>query len=152
MINDTSFRRELLTSGRVAVVLLPAVLGGLLAMVGWGKPATVAVGVVMLDGVPVDNAMLDFIPERRDARTGSAVTDGSGRYVATLAATAYRVTVRKQRRIGQSEKDLAKGGMQTDAYEDMLPAIHGDPATTPLRVELVEGRRTTADFKLSSKP
>jgi hypothetical protein len=34
----------------------------------------------------------------------------------------------------------------------MLPAIHGDPATTPLRVELVEGRRTTADFKLSSKP
>ena len=152
MINDTSFRRESLYASRAAAVLLPAVLVGLLAAVGCGKPATVAVGIVMLDGVPVDNAMLDFIPERRDARTGSAVTDASGRYAATLAATAYRVTMRKQRRIGQSEKEAAKGGVPSDDYEDILPAIHGDPAKTPLRVEPVEGRRTICDLKLSSTP
>jgi hypothetical protein len=152
MINDTSFRRKRLQAGRAAAVLLPAVLAGLRAAVGCGPPATLAVGVVTLDGVPVDNANLDFIPEQRDARTGSAVTDASGRYAATLAATAYRVTVRKQRRIGQSEKEAAKGGVPSDDYEDILPAIHGDPAKTPLRVEPVEGRRTICDLKLSSTP
>ncbi|MFM8633713.1 MAG: hypothetical protein ACKOEX_02705 [Planctomycetia bacterium] len=151
MINDKSFRRERIQAARVAAVLLPAVLAVMLATVGCGPPATVAVGVVTLDGVPIDNAMLDFIPEQRDARTGSAVTDASGCYAATLAATAYRVTVRKQRSVGESKKDAAKGGVPTEDYEEIFPARYSDPSRSPLRVEAVEHKRTVANFEISSK-
>ncbi|MFM7289881.1 MAG: hypothetical protein ACKO6B_01455 [Planctomycetia bacterium] len=151
MINDNPFRRERVQAARVAAVLLPAVLAGLLASVGCGPPATTAVGIVTLDGVPVDNAMLDFIPEQRDARTGSAFTDASGCYVAPLAATAYRVTVRKQRHVGQSQKDAAKGGAPTEDYEEIFPTRYSDPSLSPLRVEAVEHKRTVANFEISSK-
>lgn len=119
---------------------------------GCGRPATTAKGVVTLDGLPVQEAIVEFTPEHRNARTAVAVTDREGRYEVPVAAVPLRVSIKAQRVVGQVKNDSFPDGPLVDVKEDVVPARYRDTATSPLTVEPVEGRRTVADFPLSSKP
>lgn len=124
---------------------------GFATMVGCGPPATIVAGVVIVDGRPVEHAMLDFIPERGDAPAADARADGSGRYSVQVSAVPYRVTIRAQRATG-AKKVVKRGEQPIEIIEEIIPARYADPSKSPLRVEPVEQRRTTADFEMTSKP
>lgn len=130
-------------SGWEAVVIL--------TMLGCGPPATIVTGVVKLDGQPVPRAIVDLTPERGDLPTATAQTDDSGRYSVRLSAVPYRAGIKAQRSTGRTEV-LIEGGKPTEIYEDVLPARYADPTRSQLRIEPVDGKRTTADFELSTTP
>ncbi len=132
--------------------LFPAFLGLLAVIVGCGAPATIVEGCVTLDGKPIDKAVVQFTPERRDAATDATVTDGEGRYRTTLAPVPFVVTIVAQRVVGKKKDDANPNGAMVDIVEDVVPARYADPARSSLRVEPVKGSRTVADFPLSAQP
>jgi hypothetical protein len=116
---------------------------------GCAAKSTGVNGVVTLDGKPIEKAIIQFLPERRDAPTAVTVSDKDGRYDVALSAVPYRVTINAQRVVGQKKDDLPGGGM-IDVYESIVPAAYTEAAKTPLTVAPVEGSRTTVDLALKS--
>lgn len=124
---------------------------GVVTIVGCGPSATIVAGVVTLDGQPVANAILEFIPERSDAPSAAVQADGSGRYSARVSPVPFRVGITARRSTGE-KKVVKRGEPPVEIFEDVLPARYSDPSKSPLRVEPVEQKRTMTDFKLSSTP
>lgn len=117
---------------------------------GCGRPATRLQGVVTIDGQPVDKAIVQFSPERRDGPTAVAITDAAGRYSLAVSAVPFRVTIVAQRVVGQKKDDANPDGGLVDVHEDVVPARYGDLAKTPLRAEPVADTVTTLDFPLTA--
>jgi hypothetical protein len=123
----------------------------LLAMVsGCTRPTTSVAGVVTLDGKPAEKAIVQFSPERRDARTAVALTNAEGRYEVAISPVPFRVAIVAQKVVGQKKDDANPSGPLVDVYEDVLPSRYSDPSRSNLRAEPVESRRTVVDFQLSS--
>jgi len=122
---------------------------GVSMLSGCAAKSTGVNGVVTLDGKPIEKAIVQFLPERRDAPTAVTVSDKDGRYDVSLSPVPYRVTVSAQQVVGQKKDDIPGGGM-IDVYESIVPVQYTDAAKTPLTVAPVEGRRTTVDFDLKS--
>jgi hypothetical protein len=106
--------------------------------------------VVTIDGQPVDKAIMQFSPERRDGPTAVAMTDAAGRYSLLVSAVPFRVTIVAQRVVGQKKDDANPNAGLVDVHEDVVPARYGDLAKTPLRAEPVAGAITTVDFPLTA--
>ena len=137
--------------GTVRWAVVFVALGGGAAMTGCGPPATTVAGVVTIDGQPVANAILSFIPERGDAPVAAVQADGFGRYSVRVSPVPFRVGIRAQRSTGEKRVvNQAEGPIEI--FDDIIPARYSNPSTSTLRVEAVEQKRTIADFDVSSKP
>lgn len=117
--------------------------------VGCGQPATKLTGTVKLDGQPLARALVQFVPERRDGPTALAITDADGRYLLPVKAVPFRVTIAKQRIVGQKPDDTNPNGGLMDVHEEIVPKQYGDLTKTPLRANPVEAAVTTVDFSLT---
>ncbi|MFM9197065.1 MAG: hypothetical protein ACKOWG_15230 [Planctomycetia bacterium] len=119
-------------------------------MAGCGPPATTVAGVVTLDGKPVANAILEFIPERGDVPAAAVQADGSGRYSVRVSPVPFRVAIMAQRSTGE-KKVVMRDEQPVEIFEEIMPARYTNPSKSELRVEAVEQQRTIANFDLSSK-
>jgi hypothetical protein len=137
----------------VVRLLQTAVIGGLCAACfGCGPQPTMLTGTVTLDGQPVEKAVVQFTPERRDARTAVALTDQAGRYSLPIAAVPFQVVISAQKVVGQKKDDANPAGPLIDVYADVLPARYADATRSNLRVEPIALQSTTVDFALTSAP
>lgn len=135
-------RRWLVSAMRAAV--------GVSAIAGCNShPATTVRGIVTLDGEPVEKAIVQFVPERRDVKTAVALTDRNGRYVIPISPAPFRVAIVAQRVVGQKQDDANPNGSLIDLYEDVIPVHYSKPETSPLRVEPVVGKATESDFRMT---
>ena len=146
-----------------AGVQLVLVVAAMLAAGGCGyrRPARLPVeGAVELDGHPVADASLVFIPET-GGRPAAATTDGHGRFrVSTfgrsdgLAAGTYRVVVtkpvlrpaaakrqRKPAARADEEQARADEAFGDDDYANALPARYADAETSDIQVRIERGRQ-----------
>lgn len=136
---------------------------------GSGKIKTIPVtGTITLDGSPLADAMVAFVPDSETEGTqASGRTDSSGKYTikpvtaeADPGTTAgkYKVTVRKTEMVstGQTITNTDDDG-NTEKVKDMravetLNKLYTSRTTTPFEAEVVAGKENVFDFDLKSKP
>jgi hypothetical protein len=119
---------------------------------GGAANAVPVIGVVTLDGKPIEAALVVFCPETPTSPAASGKTDQEGRFTLTTnAATSgaapgkYRITVTKEVVIGLTRE-------QADAYvhrnhrpppppkiTHLVPAQYAAVATSPLEVDVKPG-------------
>jgi hypothetical protein len=149
------------------LVYIPAVVLLALALLGCGQsrdpnlPDLVPVsGQVTLDGNPLANASLMFVPTGSTPGTGSgAVTDAKGKYELRTSHDGigapvgqYKVIISKLVLSDGSDYKLDSGVSPMDAGADeSLPAQYSDPDQTILTANVPEGGGPI-DFPLNSKP
>lgn len=138
---------------RPRVFAAVAVVSCALAVAGCGSRGMTTIrGVVTLDGKPIEKAIVQFIPEKGDAKTAVALTDRDGRYAVAVDPVPFRVTIVAQQIVGQKKDDANPNGSLIDIYEDVIPPHSTKVVGPPFQVEAVAGTETTADFRMTSKP
>lgn len=115
---------------------------------GCGKAKTTVSGTVTLDGKPLAEALLQFVPLGPEGRTGAVRTDSHGRYQVELSPHPVRVAVSARTVVGQ-ERD-GKEGPLIDVFKELVPARFSNLSTSELTLEPVEGRNPSCDFSLTS--
>lgn len=138
-------------------VFVAAVLAA--ATVGCGSktegPSAEVTGSVTLDGKPLDNAEIQFVP-KGNATLGlhTAKTDASGRFRVTRDAPnnpvkpgTYAVLVSKV--TGGNDPSQPGGGM--DAQKNEVPAVYQDRSKTPLAAEVRDGATELQPFAITTK-
>jgi hypothetical protein len=149
-------------SSRIGLVLVTLVIG-----VGCGAgvkaPVTVPVeGVVQLDGAPLADAKITFIPTTdKTINACLGTTDAEGKYVLTQASYkgaspgSYKVTI-ESFRLNDGKpvpEELKNDPMQLVAMKrakQILPLKYSNSEKTELKAE-VEVTATKVDFDLKSK-
>ena len=116
--------------------------------VGCGKAKTTVSGTVTLDGKPLAEALLQFVPLGPEGRTGAVRTDSQGRYQVELSPHPVRVAVSARTVVGQ-ERD-GKDGPMIDVFKELVPARFSDLHTSELTLTPLEGRNPGCDFSLTS--
>jgi len=138
-------------------ILVVAAVCFLFAGCGGAEEGTATVsGVVTLDGKPVEGAAVGFLG-REGGRLATEQTDSSGKFTIVAALGKNVVTIAKASANPPPPGDVPME-MPTDAaYQKMvqeqkseIPARYGDPKTSGLSVEVVEGM-PPVEFALSSK-
>ena len=115
---------------------------------GCGGPTTSVTGIVMLDGQPLEKAIVQFQPERENDRPAVVLTDARGRYRVAVTPVPFRVVIVCQRVAGQRKDGPNLDSPMVDVVQDVVPMQYMQWETTPLRVEPEAGRTTVADFSL----
>jgi hypothetical protein len=144
---------------RVLLVLGLCLLGPL---TGCGSKRGAVSGVVTLDGQPVTNGMIAFVPiEGTQSPSSGASIGNGGRYAIGgekgPMAGVFRVEIRAQRYTGKRIKlrDLPGQPFGPNAQGDMEETVEAVPAgynsESKLRVEVHSGDNTL-NFDLVSKP
>ncbi len=107
-------------------------------------------GTVKLDGTPVPNVVVEFVPVPRDSQTqgpsSTAVTDDAGHYKLTCANKRSGAIVGKHNVVvlaGRSEGD--------GPARPVLPAVYAATEKTPLQIEVTAGEHNY-DLPLSRNP
>jgi hypothetical protein len=114
-------------------------------------------GTLTLDGRPLANAQVQFVPDEGSAPVSRAVTNDKGRFALVCDDKArpgavvgwHRVVVYPGRPEG------ARGREENAPEEEMapvrVPSVYLNVASTPLKVEVTPSQ-TTYDLPLSSAP
>src|SRR5262249_15403656 len=128
-----------------------------------GPKLVPASGTVTLDGKPLGNADVMFIP-KDDTRGQAAVahTDESGKFELLTAdrkskgtvAGSYRVIISKL--VTPDGRDFIpdpnSGPMDTGNFKELLPTTYTDQLQTTLTADIPDGGTSALEFKLKSKP
>jgi hypothetical protein len=132
-------------------------------LVGGCRPAgpdvQFAEGVVALDGQPLADAMVRFIPSDQMGISATGITDARGvfrlsatqgqRYGGGTVEGTYIVTVSKSEPMRTVEIP-ADGGPPPDVpMREVVPKVYTDTATSPLRATVAKGRNSF-QFEVSS--
>jgi hypothetical protein len=135
-----------------------------------GREFSEVEGVVTLDGAPLHDVEVLFIPDPARGNSGnnaSAVTDAQGRYRLRspkegkdgAAVGRYRVAVTDLLMVADftTAGDAPRAGAgaapppQPGAKKRRFPTAYGDPAGTPLKDVEVKPGKQTLDFDLKAK-
>jgi len=116
---------------------------------GGGGPELASVsGTVTLDGQPLSDAMVIFIPE--NGRQAAARTDTAGKYVLTFKEGRqgaepgkYKVRITTGRAAGEDDD-----GHETEPVPEKVPMKYN--AQTELEYTVEAGKENVADFPLES--
>jgi hypothetical protein len=137
-------------SAVVRPVVAALVAGAALAAAGCGGPVRRAVaGSVTIDGQPLDEAVIIFVPLDADGRkTGGPIL--AGRYAMSkdvgLLPGRYRVEIADDPPIDPA---MRPGAIQPRSRR-RLPIAYS--TASPLAVEITAGGETEFDFNLTSQP
>lgn len=146
-----------------------ALLCGLVLGLGCNQPQFASVeGVVTLDGVPMEDVEVQFIPEPDQDISSpptSAYTDARGRFQVTATGT-YGVLIGTHRVcINDATLMMPGGGLAVDPESGIptegrvksrrvprsrVPAIYSDANRTPLRAVDIRPGEQTHDFTLTT--
>jgi hypothetical protein len=145
-------------------------LGLALTLTGCAKtppPVTEAEGVVLLDGVPLPNARVEFVPQLSDfgaEMNSSGVTDEKGRFRLTCNDKEQPGAVVGKHRVlvtdppmprefrGQSEKAQAAATAYLQGLKNRpIPEAYATVGRTPLEVEVTTEQKSYT-LNLTRKP
>jgi len=119
---------------------------------GPDRPATARVtGTVTLEGQPVAEADVNFIPT--EGRPASGRTDAEGRF--SLSTFVPGDGVLPGEHVVTVSKQVAKDGDSDDPYRefiDVLPPAYGSLQTSPLRATVEAGGSNDLTFDLDPAP
>jgi hypothetical protein len=140
-------RRRLICGFLAAALALPGL--------GCGSGLVHVEGLVKLDGVPVDGAVVVFVREDEGGRPATSKTDAAGVFHLTTLNTGdgalpglYKVTITPPQAyptvkhhegmtFGEAMEQYAKGRHELRSKPPLpgsgIPSIYADPARTPLR-------------------
>jgi hypothetical protein len=90
-------------------------------------------GVVTLDGRPLAGGAVTLIPEKKNGRPATGITDAEGRYVLKASAEDEALAP------GQYKVTIVAKPNNADKATAVLPQRFGDPTTSSLRVDVVPG-------------
>ncbi len=147
---------------------------GLALMLGCGaepdKIKVVAVtGTVTLDGQPLDDAMVSFLPQTAQGVAAAATTDAKGRYSLQTAGVRkqgaapgeYKVIIMKTevKQLRTEEEALSQVKSQgpmampppTNEARQVLPEKYRNPAQSGFAATVSESGDNSFDFELKSK-
>ncbi|MBA4190698.1 MAG: hypothetical protein C0467_22160 [Planctomycetaceae bacterium] len=140
--------------GLMAGLLLAVLMTGCGGGSDEGHLATT--GTVTVNGQPVANVVVTYIPQgTTGGNGGTATTDSSGRYEIvpthgkSLPPGQYKVTVSRRLNPDGSPPDPNVPPMESSARET-LPAKYTDADKTELNVTLVAGEKKPNDFAVKS--
>jgi hypothetical protein len=117
---------------------------------GPGGPEIATVeGTVTLDGEPLPNASVVFVPE--DGRPAGATTDAQGHYELTFTEGRQGAIVGKNKVRISTARDPSEtpGGDPIPAVPETIPMKYN--AQTELEFTVEPGQRNVADFDLTSE-
>ena len=140
--------------------VLATVLVSVVGLCGCGGPASVVVeGVAALDGRPLVDAEIQFLPEpgTGEATSVSAYTDAAGRYrIAAVTAGTYRVCINDAAVMmpggGDAESGIPGKAAAKSAPRPRVPLRYSDATRTPFQPIVVGPNATERNFALTSKP
>jgi len=126
-----------------------------------GPPLVPAEGTVTLDGKPLADASVMFIPSGETmGQAGMGKSDASGRFVIAkvddrrpgAAVGGYRVVISKKvNPDGTVFQPRPDQDPMTAAYKELLPPVYCDEAQSRLTAEVPVGGVKSLEFKLDSK-
>ena len=126
----------------------------LLAVAGCGSggpPRLRVVGAVTLDGQPLADGAISFLPAGKGVAAGATIA--GGRYVVEGAKGPtpgeYRVEIRASAPSGKQVKD-SFGQASISEMESIIPARYNDKTT--LRAEITAAGSNQFDYSLSTSP
>jgi hypothetical protein len=123
-----------------------------------GPPLYAAAGIVTLKGMPLDGAVVRFIPQGKTiGQGGDAVTEADGKYEITarggnhkgLPDGAYKVVISRRRRPDGSKEAPDVPDIESDARET-VPEPYCNPRDTPLTATVTTDGKAI-DFSLPIK-
>lgn len=119
--------------------------------IGCGGTQSALSGIVTLDGIPLEKAIVHFVPESEHEHPAVVLTDSQGRYRTRVAPVTYRVAIQCQKVVGKMEDEFNRDGPPIDRYEDVIPIRYANRDTTPLRATPTAGQTSVANFALTSR-
>jgi hypothetical protein len=133
---------------RVMLLLL-----GMVVCMGCGEattsPGATVRGVVRLDGQPIQDGYISFIPTNRDGTTAGAKISG-GAYTAYTSPVAMRVEIVSTKTSGaKTHKEYDPSQPITLVIENLIPPRYNTESQLAL---VVTPGKNTADFDLESSP
>ncbi|MBI3463180.1 MAG: DUF1416 domain-containing protein [Planctomycetes bacterium] len=137
---------NVIRAGGIRPVLLAGLVCCWFTGCGGGDQGTAKVsGVVTLNGQPVDGAAVGFIG-REGARLATAQTDSAGKFTLYAALGRNVVTIAKASANPAPPADVPMEMPSEAEYQKMIlkvksefPARYGDPKTSGLSADVVEG-------------
>ena len=101
------------------------------ALVGCGGgPATGDVsGVVTLDGKPIDNGYVTFIPADGKTQSSGGEIGTDGRYRLSSPVGPMKVEIRSSKVVGKKKLYNTKDSPEMDVRQEVLPAKYNSPTT-----------------------
>ena len=138
--------------------LLAGLMGAALGCGSKGDEGIPVAGNIAVDGTPVGNAAVVYIPQGSTAGNGGVgMTDPTGRYTLTtpqgkngLPPGQYKVTVSLRLNPDGSAPDPNVPPIESKARET-LPAIYADAQKTQLAATIAAGDKKSFDFDLKVK-
>jgi hypothetical protein len=110
-------------------------------------------GTVTLDGAPLDNGSISFIPTTGQGGGGGTITDGKFSIAREggLVPGSYNVAIYASAKGGEQTKPKEVGGTrkETQLAKELIPAKYN--ANTELKAEIKKGGNTDLNFVLQSK-
>ncbi|HEY1378351.1 MAG TPA: hypothetical protein VGF55_16250 [Gemmataceae bacterium] len=121
----------------------------LVAAAGCTAKKPVLSGVVTLDGQPLDNGSITFIPVAGDGQTAGATLGPDGRYRVAVSPTKMKVVIRAAKVVGKRKMYETPDSPMVEIYEEVLPARYSDTNKSELTVTVEPGEHEH-DFPLTS--
>ncbi len=125
-----------------AVVLTSAFLAGC-----GGPPKAEVTGTVTLDGVPVENGIIQFYPA---GGAGQSVGGGieKGKYKVEASVGEMTVTINASKVVGKHKMFDTKESPEVDTLQELVPDEYNKTST--LKVTFKEGVNENVNFELKS--
>jgi hypothetical protein len=132
------------------IVLCAAV--ALTALAGCGQRKGVVYGKVTLDGKPLDNGDIQFVPEAGDGQTAGGIIGADGSFrVANVSPTKMKVVVNSSKVVGHRRRmEEDPNSEMIEVREAAVPTKYLDREKTDLSITVVPGDNQK-DFDLKSK-
>ena len=115
-------------------------------------PTERVTGTVTLDGQPVANARVQFVPDNLKGTEGAmaaATTDASGKYELETATVKGAI-------VGHHKVSVEARAQPKDQYDTLpellTPASYADHNTSGLTAEVVAGEANVVDLSLTTQP
>lgn len=124
-------------------------------------PVAYVEGVVTLDGAPLTEASVLFIPKTQGSgESAGGYTDATGKYTLTsmngdpgkgALPAEYIVTISKTVSTPIPGAKVEEGDAPPEKTEEVTPAVYRDRTKSPLAASVVQGKNSF-NFELKSKP
>jgi hypothetical protein len=124
-------------------------------------PVEYVEGIVTMDGVPLDNASIQFIPKTEtQGEAAGGYTDSKGKY--TLSSMNgdpgkgalpgdYIVLITKTISVPIPGTKYGEGDAPPEESKELVPAVYNDRSKPLLEVTVIKGKNTF-NFDVKSKP
>lgn len=104
-------------------------------------------GVVSLDKTPLEDANLMFLSSQSTVPIAMAITNSAGEFTMATVGSSQGVPPGSYKVVVHKLGDTRPRSLQASQPPQVVPAVYGDVATTPLSIKVPTGGDVTFDLK-----